>query len=101
MLEVEQGQALGEQFSIDYPLAEPRNDTEADPPGQFVERGADAAKIVAVDVLQAISKYHPVDAASGVLGALGAAVPDQLGVEARPGDLVILGVDLADQVEVD
>ena len=35
------------------------------------------------------------------LGALGAAVPDQLGIEARLGDLVIFGVHLADQVEVD
>ena len=36
-----------------------------------------------------------------VLARCGAAVPDQLGIEARLGDLVIFGVDLADQVEVD
>jgi hypothetical protein len=35
------------------------------------------------------------------LGALGAAVPDQLGIEARLGDLEVLGMDLADEVEVD
>ena len=35
------------------------------------------------------------------LGALGAAVPDQLRVEARLAHAIGLGVDLADQVEVD
>ena len=53
------------------------------------------------DVLEAVAKHDPVDALAGRLGALGAAVPDQFGIEAGLGDLEVFGVDLADQVEVD
>ena len=66
-----------------------------------VERGADALEVVRFDVLEAVAQHDPVDALAGRLGALGAAVPDQFGVEAGLGDLEILGVDLADEVEVD
>src|SRR5207253_5211680 len=54
LLQVEQGQALGKQFAVDDPLAEARNDAKADPAGKLVERGADAAEVVAVDMLEAV-----------------------------------------------
>ena len=81
--EVEQGQALGEQLAVDDALAKAGDDPEADAAGEFVERGADAAEVVAFDMLKAVAQNDPVDALAGVLGALRAAVPDQLGVEAR------------------
>src|SRR3546814_4769399 len=83
MAEVEQGQALGEKFAIDDALAEPRDDAEADPPRQFVERGADTAHILRFDILKAVAKHDPVDACPCRLGLLGAAAPDQLRIEAR------------------
>src|SRR4051794_4624197 len=101
LLQVEQGQALGKQLAIDDALAETRNDSEADAASKFVHCRADALQIVRFDMLQAVSQHHPVDALAALLGALGAAVPDQLGVETGLGDLVIFRVDLTDQVEVD
>ena len=47
LLEVEQGQALGEELAVDDALAKARNDPEADAAGKLVERRADAAKVVA------------------------------------------------------
>ena len=46
--EVEQGQALGEQFAVDDALAEAGDDAEADAAGELVERGADAAEVVRI-----------------------------------------------------
>ena len=63
--EVEQGQALGEQLAVDDPLAEAGDDPEADPPRQFVERRADAAQIVRIDMLEAVAEHDPVDALAG------------------------------------
>src|SRR6185369_5170779 len=101
LLQVEQRQALGEQLAIDDALAEAGDHAKADALRKLVHRGADALQIVRFDVLQAVAEHDPVDALADLLGALGAAVPDQLGIEARPRDLVILRVDLADEVEVD
>src|SRR5437764_3136093 len=101
LLEVEKRQALGKQLAIDDALAQTGDDSEADATSQFVHCRADALQIVRFDVLQAVSQHHPVDALAALLGALGAAVPDQLGIEAWLGDLVIFRVDLANEVEVD
>ena len=99
--EVEQGQALGEELAVDDALAEAGDDAEADAAGELVERGADAAEVVRIDMLEAVAENDPVDALAGRLGALGAAVPDQFGIKARAGDLEAFGIDLADQVQVD
>src|SRR5688572_11303931 len=80
--EVEEGQALGEELAVDDALAEAGDDAEADAAGELVERGADAAEVVRIDMLEAVAEDDPVDALAGDLGALGAAVPDQFGVEA-------------------
>jgi hypothetical protein len=94
-------QPLGEQLAVDNPLAKARDHPEADPPRELVECRADAAQIVRIDMLEAVAKDHPVDALAGRLRPLGAAVPDQLGVEAGLGHLEIFRVDLADEIEVD
>src|SRR5688572_13514275 len=90
--EVEQGQALGEQFAVDDALAQARDDAEADAAGELVQSRADAAQVVRIDVLKAVAEHNPVDALARDLGALGTAVPDQFGVEAWAGDLEGLGV---------
>ena len=66
LLEVEQGQALGEQLAVDDALAEARDDPEADAAGELVERGADALQIVRFDVLEAVAQHDPVDALAGL-----------------------------------
>src|SRR3954463_16745700 len=101
LLEVDQGQALGEQLAIDHALAEARDDPEADAARKLVHRGSDALQIVRLDMLQPVPEHDPVDALAALLGALGPAVPDQLGIKARLGDLVIFRVDLTDPIEVD
>ena len=63
--EVEQGQALGEQLAVDDALAEAGDDAEADAAGQLVERGADAAQVVRLDMLEAVPQHDPVDALAG------------------------------------
>src|SRR4051812_4806624 len=94
LLEVDQGQALGEQFAVDHALAEAGDDPEADPARKLVHRRADAFEVVRFDVLKPVAKHDPVNTLAGLLGALGAAVPNQLGIEARLGDLVVFGVHL-------
>ena len=74
---------------------------EAYAAGKLVEGGADPLEVMAFDMLQAVAQHDPTDALAGLLGARRAAVPDQLGIEARPRDLVIFGMHLADEVEVD
>src|SRR5687768_7015005 len=101
LLKVEEGETLGEELAVDDPLAKARDDAETDAAGEFVERRADAAEVVALDVLKAVAEHHPVDTLPSLLGALRAAVPDQLGVEARFRDLVTLRIHLADEIEVD
>src|SRR4029079_14615649 len=89
LLQVEQGQALWEQLAVNDALTEPGYDAEADALRKLVHGGADALPVMRFDVLQAVAQHYPVDALADGLGPLGAAVPDQLRVEARPGDLVI------------
>src|SRR5258708_6249014 len=101
LLQVEHSQSLGEELAVDDALAEAGNDAEADPTRELVERGTDALQIMRFDVLETVPQYDPIDTLAGHLGALGAAVPDQFGVEARLGDFVILGMYLADEVKVD
>src|SRR3954447_18785866 len=62
LLEIEQGEALGEELAIDDPLAEARNDPEADPPRQLVQRIADAAHVPRLDMLHPVPQHDPVDA---------------------------------------
>src|SRR6478752_4188388 len=69
LVEVEQRQALGEELAVDDALAEPGDDAEADAASEFVERGADATKVVRLDVLQAVPQHHPVDALARLFGA--------------------------------
>ena len=70
LLQVEQGQALGEQFAVDHALAEAGDDAEADAPRKLVERRADAPEIVRFDMLEAVPQHDPVDALAGLLGPL-------------------------------
>jgi hypothetical protein len=51
LLEVEQGEALGKQLAVDDTLAKTRDDAEADPAGELVERRADTLQIVRFDML--------------------------------------------------
>ena len=92
---------FGKELAVDHPLAEPRNDPEADPARKLAQRLADPAHVARLDMLHPVPQHDPVDAGAVRLRPLRAAVPDQLGVEARPAHLEGLGVDLADQVEVD
>ena len=101
LLQIEQGEPLGKELAVDHSLAETWNDPETDAARKLIQSRSNATEIVRFDVLQAIPQHDPVDALAGLLGALGAAVPDQLGIEAGPGDLVILRVDLTDEVEID
>src|SRR3954465_7015648 len=93
LLQVQQRQPLREELTINDTLAKAGDDAEANATGKLVQRGADPLQIVRFDMLEPIPKHHPVDALAGLLGALGAAVPDQLGVKAGLGDLVILGMN--------
>src|SRR5579864_342381 len=101
LLEVEEGEALRKELAVDDALAKAWNHPKSDAPGELVESGADALQIMRFDVLEAVSKDHPVDALAGLLRAGGSAVPDELGIEARLGYLVILGVHLTDQNKID
>ena len=65
LLQVEQGQALGEQLAVDDALAKARNDAEADAARKLVERRADAAHVARLDMLQAVAQHDPVDALAG------------------------------------
>ena len=67
LVEIEQGEPLGEELAIDDALAEARNDPEADAAGEFVERVADAAHIARLDILHAVPEHDPVDARARVL----------------------------------
>src|SRR5689334_482868 len=101
LLEIEQGQALRKELSVDNALAEARDYAEADAASELVKGGTDALQIVRFDVLEAVPQHDPVDALAGLLGPRGAAVPDQLGIKARLGYFVVLRMNLADEVEVD
>jgi len=101
LLQIEQGQALGEQLAIDHALAEAGDHAETHALRKLVHRRADALEVMRIDVLQAVPEHDPVDAPAGRLGPLRAAVPDQLGVKARASDLIIFRMDLANQIEVD
>src|SRR5206468_8787051 len=100
LLKIKERQALGEKLAIDHALAEAGDDPEPDAPRKLVHCRADALQIVRFDVLQAISQDDPIDALACRFRALSTAVPDQLGIETWPSDLVILGMDLADEVEI-
>ncbi len=101
MGQIEQGQALGEELAVDDPLAEARNHPEADPAAELAQSLADPAHVARLDMLHPVAEHDPVDARAMGLGALGPAVPDQFGIEAGAADPIGLGVDLADQVEID
>jgi hypothetical protein len=74
---------------------------QADPARKLREGLADPAHVARLDVLHAVAQHHPIDARTAKLRPLGAAVPDQLCVEAGPTDPVGFRVDLADEVEID
>ncbi len=74
---------------------------EADPARQLVQRLGDAAHVLGLDMLEAVPQQHPIDGGGRWSWRAGAAIPDQLGIEAGPLDLVGLGIDFADQVEID
>ena len=102
---VEQRQARGEQLAVDHPLRQAVRDAEADALAKLGQRLVDAPLVARVDVLDAVAHHHPVHLAARLAQLLHrpalARFPDQLGVEAQAADLEGLGVDLADQVEVD
>src|SRR5438270_1362016 len=100
LLEIEERQSFGEQLAIDNALAEAGDNPEPHAPRKLVHCRADTFQIVRFDMLQAVSEDHPIDTLAGRLRALSTAVPDQLGIETWPSDLVILGMDLADEVEI-
>src|SRR5205085_4849847 len=68
-LQIEQGQALGEELAIDDALAEAGNDPEADPARELVHRLADPAHVARLDMLHAVAEDDPVDAGAVGLGA--------------------------------
>src|SRR5687768_1686330 len=90
LLQVQQGQAFRKQLAIDDALAKAGDHAESDALRKLVQSSADTAQVVRFDMLQAVAEHDPVDAPPRRLGPLGAAVPDQLGVEAGLGDLEIL-----------
>src|SRR6476659_2253263 len=89
LLEVEEGEALREQLAVDDALAEARADPEHNAAGKLIERCAHALNTVLIVVLEAVPENYPVYALAGLRRPRGAAVPDQLGIEARTRDLVI------------
>src|SRR3546814_6640533 len=91
---VEQGEAGREQLAIDDALAQPRNDAKADAARQLVQRLADAAHIVRIDMLEPVAQDDPVDRPPVGLGARLARVPDQFGIKARAHDLETLRVEI-------
>ena len=100
-VDVEQRQPAREQLAVDDALRQAGDDAEADALRQFVERAADALHVARLEARQAVAQHDPVDRAAVGLAARLARVPHHLGEEARAADLVRLGIDLADQVEVD
>src|SRR5690606_39368761 len=101
----EQRQAGREELAVDHALAAPVRDTKADALRQLGKCLVDAPLVARVDVPHAIAHDHPVHLAALLAQLLERAAlarfPDQLGIEAQAADLEGLGIDLADQVEVD
>jgi hypothetical protein len=56
LLQVEKSKAGGEELAIDDALAKTRNNAKSDAAGELVERIADAAHILRLDMLEAVAE---------------------------------------------
>src|SRR5690606_32067458 len=98
---VEQRQTRREKLAVDHALRQAPRDAKARPLRKFGKRPLDALHVARLYMAGAVAHDDPVDFLPPLERARLARVPDQLGIEAQSADLERLGIDLADQIEID
>ena len=98
---IDHGEAIGEQFAINHPLAKAGDDAKANALGQLIKRIRHTAHVARLDMLQTVAQNHPVDGRSIRLGAGFARIPDKLCIKAWARHLIAYRVDLTDKIEID
>src|SRR5215472_8699093 len=101
-VQVQQRETAREKLAEDHALGKARGEAEADAPGELLEQAADIALVAGVQAGEAVAHHDPVDGRplARQRPAL-ALLPDRLGIDAGPQDLLSLAIEAREEIEID